>query len=102
MIVAGLKPSLFGCRACLNFCWSFPDSLPFPVVKEDGTGDRQNGSMHSDHDGPSFPLKGITEQQKKGIQVVKEVMMSLEGVDGLDEIYSFRWEVKTLITTFQL
>ncbi|KAI5943643.1 X-ray repair cross-complementing protein 5 [Manis javanica] len=70
--------------------------LPFPVVKEDGTGDRQNGSMHSDHDGPSFPLKGITEQQKKGIQVVKEVMMSLEGVDGLDEIYSFSDSLRQL------
>ncbi|KAI5152637.1 X-Ray Repair Cross-Complementing Protein 5 [Manis pentadactyla] len=70
--------------------------LPFPFGKEDGTGDRQNGSMHSDHDGPSFPLKGITEQQKKGIQVVKEVMMSLEGADGLDEIYSFSDSLRQL------
>ncbi|XP_036772056.2 X-ray repair cross-complementing protein 5 isoform X1 [Manis pentadactyla] len=70
--------------------------LPFPFGKEDGTGDRQNGSMHSEHDGPSFPLKGITEQQKKGIQVVKEVMMSLEGADGLDEIYSFSDSLRQL------
>ncbi|KAK2494254.1 hypothetical protein MC885_002917 [Smutsia gigantea] len=70
--------------------------LPFPVGKEDGTADRQDGSMHSDHQGPSFPLKGITEQQKKGIQVVKEVMMSLEGEDGLDEIYSFSESLRQL------
>ena len=46
--------------------------------------------MGSDHHGLDFPLKGITEQQKEGIQMVKKVMMSLEGEEGLDEIYSFR------------
>lgn len=46
--------------------------------------------MLLDDHGPSFPPKGITEQQKEGIQMVKKVMMSLEGEDGLEEIYSFR------------
>lgn len=87
-----MEPSLLsGFRACLlNYCCSFPDSLPFPIGKEDGTGDRGDGSLRSDHLGPAFPLKGITEQQKEGIQMVKTVMMSLEGEDGLDEIYSLR------------
>lgn len=90
--VTGGEPSLlFGFRACLmNNCRSFPDSLPFPVGKEDGTGDRGDGNSCLDQHGPSFPLKGITEQQKEGIRMVKKVMMSLEGEDGLDEIYSFR------------
>uniref|UniRef100_A0A8D1GUT4 X-ray repair cross-complementing protein 5 n=1 Tax=Sus scrofa TaxID=9823 RepID=A0A8D1GUT4_PIG len=70
--------------------------LPFPVGKEDGTGDRGDSSLRPDHHGPSFPLKGITEQQKEGIQMVKKVMMSLEGEDGLDEIYSFSESLRQL------
>ncbi|XP_066088543.1 X-ray repair cross-complementing protein 5 [Saccopteryx bilineata] len=70
--------------------------LPFPVDKEDGTGDRGEGNLHSDHHGPSFPLKGITEQQKEGIRMVKRVMLALEGEDGLDEIYSFSESLRQL------
>ena len=87
-----MEPSLlFGFRTCLlNYYRSFLDSLPFPIGKQGGTGDRGDGSLLSDHHGPSFPPKGITEQQKEGIQMVKKVMVSLEGEDGLEEIYSFR------------
>ncbi|KAL2775055.1 X-ray repair cross-complementing protein 5 [Daubentonia madagascariensis] len=70
--------------------------LPFPIGKEDGTGDRGEDNLRSDHHGPSFPQKGITEQQKEGIQMVKKVMMSLEGEDGLDEIYSFSESLRQL------
>ncbi|XP_060049928.1 X-ray repair cross-complementing protein 5 [Erinaceus europaeus] len=70
--------------------------LPFPIDKEDGTASGGDGSMHSDHNGPSFPLKGITEQQKEGIQIVKQIMVSLEGEDGLDEIYSFSESLRQL------
>ncbi|XP_046939820.1 X-ray repair cross-complementing protein 5 [Lynx rufus] len=70
--------------------------LPFPVGKEDGTGDRGDGNSCLDQHGPSFPLKGITEQQKEGIRMVKKVMMSLEGEDGLDEIYSFSESLRQL------
>ncbi|XP_036277085.1 X-ray repair cross-complementing protein 5 isoform X2 [Pipistrellus kuhlii] len=70
--------------------------LPFPIGKEDGTGDRGDGNLPSDNHGPSFPLKGITEQQKEGIRMVKKVMTSLEGEDGLDEIYSFSESLRQL------
>ncbi|XP_049626283.1 X-ray repair cross-complementing protein 5 [Suncus etruscus] len=70
--------------------------LPFPVGKEDGTGDRGDGSAPSAHHRAPFPLKGITEQQKEGIRIVKKVMMSLEGEDGLDEIYSFSESLRQL------
>ncbi|XP_007462915.1 PREDICTED: X-ray repair cross-complementing protein 5 [Lipotes vexillifer] len=70
--------------------------LPFPVGKEDGTGDRGDGNLLSDHHGSSFPLKGISEQQKEGIRMVKTVMMSLEGEDGLEEIYSFSESLRQL------
>ncbi|KAG8520987.1 X-ray repair cross-complementing protein 5, partial [Galemys pyrenaicus] len=70
--------------------------LPFPVGKEDGTGDSGDSNLDSGHQGPSFPLKGITEQQKEGIRIVKKLMMSLEGEDGLDEIYSFSESLRQL------
>uniref|UniRef100_A0A8C4PN97 X-ray repair cross-complementing protein 5 n=1 Tax=Equus asinus asinus TaxID=83772 RepID=A0A8C4PN97_EQUAS len=70
--------------------------LPFPIGKEDGTGDRGDGNLGSDHHGLDFPLKGITEQQKEGIRMVKKVMMSLEGEEGLDEIYSFSESLRRL------
>ncbi|XP_058520966.1 X-ray repair cross-complementing protein 5 [Ochotona princeps] len=69
--------------------------LPFPVGKEGGTGDRGDG-LPLDRHGPSFPPKGITEQQKEGIQMVKMMMVSLEGEDGLDEIYSFSESLRQL------
>uniref|UniRef100_G1PNC7 X-ray repair cross-complementing protein 5 n=1 Tax=Myotis lucifugus TaxID=59463 RepID=G1PNC7_MYOLU len=70
--------------------------LPFPIGKEDGAGERGDGNLPLDNHGPSFPLKGITEQQKEGIRMVKRVMMSLEGEDGLDEIYSFSESLRQL------
>ncbi|XP_075385458.1 X-ray repair cross-complementing protein 5 isoform X2 [Tenrec ecaudatus] len=70
--------------------------LPFSVEKEAGAGDRGDSSLNSDHNRPAFPPKGMTEQQKEGIKVVKQVMLALEGEDGLDEIYSFSESLKQL------
>ncbi|XP_053454109.1 X-ray repair cross-complementing protein 5 [Nycticebus coucang] len=70
--------------------------LPFQVGKEDGIGDRGEGNLHLDHREPSFPQKGITEQQKEGIQMVEKVMKTLDGKDGLDEIYSFSDSLRQL------
>ncbi|KAM5228724.1 X-ray repair cross-complementing protein 5 [Ctenodactylus gundi] len=70
--------------------------LPFPVGKKDGSEDRGNGRLHMGAHEPSFLQKGITEQQKEGIQMVRKVMMSLEGEDGLDEIYSFSESLRQL------
>ncbi|XP_005395746.1 PREDICTED: X-ray repair cross-complementing protein 5 isoform X2 [Chinchilla lanigera] len=70
--------------------------LPFPIGKKDGTGDRGDGNLHLGDHGPSFLQKGITEQQKEGIQMVRKVMLSLEGADGLDEIYSFSESLRQL------
>ncbi|XP_077011179.1 X-ray repair cross-complementing protein 5 isoform X2 [Tamandua tetradactyla] len=70
--------------------------LPFQIGKEDGTGDKGDSNLCLDQYGSSFPQKGITEQQKEGIQMVKRLMMSLEGEDGLDEIYSFSESLQQL------
>ncbi|XP_068931288.1 X-ray repair cross-complementing protein 5 [Petaurus breviceps papuanus] len=70
--------------------------LPFPVDEEDGAGDTSDRSFHSERHKPSLPQKGLTEQQKEGVGVVKDMMMSLEGEDGLNEIYSFSESLRQL------
>ncbi|XP_036028902.1 X-ray repair cross-complementing protein 5 [Onychomys torridus] len=70
--------------------------LPFSIGKNGETGSRGDGGLGLDHHGPSFPQKGITEQQKEGIRMVERVMMSLEGEDGLGEIYSFSESLQQL------
>lgn len=56
---------------------------------EDGSGDTGDG-RHSDMCRNSFPRKGLTEQQKEGICMVRKLMFALEEEGGLDEIYTFR------------
>ncbi|XP_074154842.1 X-ray repair cross-complementing protein 5 [Sminthopsis crassicaudata] len=70
--------------------------LPFPVDGEDGSGDTDDSSFHSERHKPSLPPKGLTEQQKEGVCVVKNIMMLLEGEDGLNEIYSFSESLRQL------
>lgn len=73
-----------------SFLVVFPESLPFPICKSGEAGSRGDGGLGLDLRGLSFPQKGITKQQEEGIRMVERVMVSLEGEDGLDEIYSFR------------
>ncbi|XP_008053748.2 X-ray repair cross-complementing protein 5 [Carlito syrichta] len=67
--------------------------LPFSIGKERGRGDI---SFRLDNRGSSFFPKGIGEQQREGIQMVKKMMLSLEGEDGLDEIYTFSESLRKL------
>uniref|UniRef100_A0A8C3TD46 X-ray repair cross-complementing protein 5 n=1 Tax=Chelydra serpentina TaxID=8475 RepID=A0A8C3TD46_CHESE len=69
--------------------------LPFPVDDEDGSGDTVDG-RHSDMYRNSFPRKGLTEQQKEGICMVRKLMFALEEEGGLDEIYTFRESLERL------
>lgn len=70
--------------------------LPFPVDKIGEPGKTEDHDSSFDHCAPSFPQKGLTEQQKEGIRMVTRVMLSLEGKDGLDEIYSFSESLQQL------
>ncbi|XP_044526676.1 X-ray repair cross-complementing protein 5 [Gracilinanus agilis] len=70
--------------------------LPFPIDREDEDGDTDDSSFHSERHKPSLPQKGLTKQQKESLCVVKNMMMSLEGEDGLNEIYSFSESLKQL------
>nr|XP_043875091.1 X-ray repair cross-complementing protein 5 isoform X1 [Solea senegalensis] len=60
--------------------------LPFPVKddEQDG-GDGDNG-------GPSHPGtgKGLSQQQKESLDMMKHIMLCLDEEDGLDEIYTYR------------
>ncbi|XP_013872177.1 X-ray repair cross-complementing protein 5 isoform X2 [Austrofundulus limnaeus] len=66
--------------------------LPFPVEDDDtglgggderGPGDRGAG-------------KGLSREQKSGLEMVKHIMISLDEEDGLDEIYTFRNAIEQL------
>lgn len=55
----------------------------------DGTGDT-SASVHAHMHRDTFPKKGLTEQQREGIDVVRKLMYTLDEEGGLDEIYTFR------------
>ncbi|XP_074515625.1 X-ray repair cross-complementing protein 5-like isoform X1 [Sebastes fasciatus] len=70
--------------------------LPFPVEDdEDGGGD---GGGDGDRRSPGHPGpgKGLSKEQKSGLDMVKHVMLSLDEEDGLDQIYTFRNAVEQL------
>ncbi|KFZ51095.1 X-ray repair cross-complementing protein 5, partial [Antrostomus carolinensis] len=69
--------------------------LPFPVDVDDGGGDT-NASVHPGMHRNSFPRKGLTEQQKQGIGVVRKLMHTLDEEGGLEEIYTFRESLERL------
>ncbi|XP_027729421.1 X-ray repair cross-complementing protein 5 [Vombatus ursinus] len=70
--------------------------LPFPVDGEDGAGDTGDRSFHSESHKPSVLQKGLTDQQREGVCVVKDMMVSLDEEDGLNEIYSFSESLRQL------
>ncbi|TKS67313.1 X-ray repair cross-complementing protein 5 [Collichthys lucidus] len=66
--------------------------LPFPAEEdEEGGGD-------ADRRGPGHPGtgKGLSSEQKDGLDVVKHVMLTLDEEDGLDQIYTFRNAIEQL------
>ncbi|XP_010144967.1 PREDICTED: X-ray repair cross-complementing protein 5 [Eurypyga helias] len=69
--------------------------LPFPVDVDDGGGDA-SASVRSQMHRKSFPRKGLTEQQKEGIDVVRKLMHTLDEEGGLEEIYTFRESLERL------
>ncbi|XP_039925552.1 X-ray repair cross-complementing protein 5 isoform X4 [Hirundo rustica] len=69
--------------------------LPFPVSAEDESG-AASASVPAHMNRNSFPIKGLTEQQKQGIDVVKKLMYTLDEEGGLEEIYTFRESLERL------
>ncbi|KAM8934051.1 X-ray repair cross-complementing protein 5 [Pelodytes ibericus] len=72
--------------------------LPFSLDDEDtdtadgGNGREDTGNANRHHG----PGKGLSAEQKEGIQMVRQIMFSLEGEDGLDEVYTFRDSMERL------
>uniref|UniRef100_A0A8D0DEX2 X-ray repair cross-complementing protein 5 n=1 Tax=Sander lucioperca TaxID=283035 RepID=A0A8D0DEX2_SANLU len=66
--------------------------LPFPV------GDDEEGGGDADGRDPSQPGtgKGLSKEQKSGLDMVKHIMLSLDEEDGLGEIYSFSKAIEQL------
>ncbi|NXA83469.1 XRCC5 protein, partial [Thryothorus ludovicianus] len=69
--------------------------LPFPVSVDDGSGGT-SASVHDHMHKNPFPIKGLTEQQKEGIDVVRKLMYTLDEEGGLEEIYTFRESLERL------
>ncbi|XP_067995016.1 X-ray repair cross-complementing protein 5 [Melanerpes formicivorus] len=67
--------------------------LPFPVEVDDGD---TSPSRHSHVHRNSFPRKGLTEEQKAGIGMVRKLMHTLDEEGGLEEIYTFRESLERL------
>uniref|UniRef100_UPI0037E95C64 X-ray repair cross-complementing protein 5 n=1 Tax=Semicossyphus pulcher TaxID=241346 RepID=UPI0037E95C64 len=66
--------------------------LPFPADEdEEGGGDAERR-------GPGHPGtgKGLTSEQKDGLDMVKHIMLTLDEEDGLDEVYTFRNAIEQL------
>ncbi|XP_076602838.1 X-ray repair cross-complementing protein 5-like [Chaetodon auriga] len=66
--------------------------LPFPAE------DNEEGGGDTDRRGPGHPGmgKGLSREQKAGLDMVKHIMLSLDEENGLDEIYTFRNAVEQL------
>ncbi|XP_061226129.1 X-ray repair cross-complementing protein 5 isoform X3 [Neopsephotus bourkii] len=69
--------------------------LPFPVDVDDGGRDT-SASVHPHIHRNPFPRKGLTEQQKEGIDVVRKLMHNLDEEGGLEETYTFRESLEHL------
>uniref|UniRef100_A0A3Q4HVD8 X-ray repair cross-complementing protein 5 n=1 Tax=Neolamprologus brichardi TaxID=32507 RepID=A0A3Q4HVD8_NEOBR len=66
--------------------------LPFPV-EEDKEGQGDSERRDPGHPGTG---KGLSREQKKNKELVKEMMLSLDVEDGLDEIHTFRNAIEEL------
>lgn len=71
---------------CFAFANLFISSLPFPVE------DEEEGEGDEDRTGSGDPGrgKGLSREQRSGLEMVKNIMLSLDEEEGLEEIYTFR------------
>ncbi|XP_014859247.1 PREDICTED: X-ray repair cross-complementing protein 5 isoform X1 [Poecilia mexicana] len=66
--------------------------LPFPVEDEEEGGGDGDGTGSGD---PGRG-KGLSREQRSGLEMVKNIMLSLDEEEGLEEIYTFRNAVEQL------
>ncbi|XP_056286454.1 X-ray repair cross-complementing protein 5 [Pseudoliparis swirei] len=66
--------------------------LPFPVEDDEESG-RDAGRGSPGHPGMG---KGLSDEQKSSVDIVKHIMLNLDEENGLDEVYSFRNAIEQL------
>ncbi|XP_036396923.1 X-ray repair cross-complementing protein 5 [Megalops cyprinoides] len=66
--------------------------LPFPLDEEENDG--EGGEAGSRR--PPYGGKGLTVEQREGVEVVRQVMTSLDEEDGLEEVYTFSDAIEKL------
>uniref|UniRef100_UPI003AAF9E49 X-ray repair cross-complementing protein 5 n=1 Tax=Centroberyx gerrardi TaxID=166262 RepID=UPI003AAF9E49 len=71
--------------------------LPFPV-EEDDDNDDEEGGRDRERRGSSRPGtgKGLSREQQQGLEMVKQIMLSLDEEEGLDEVYTLSDAVEKL------
>ncbi|CAL8265802.1 unnamed protein product [Lota lota] len=73
--------------------------LPFQVQEEE---DEEEEEEEEEGDGArggagrSGGGKGLSQEQQKGLEILKEVMFTLDEEDGLDQVYTFSGAIKKL------
>uniref|UniRef100_A0A6I8SM68 X-ray repair cross-complementing protein 5 n=1 Tax=Xenopus tropicalis TaxID=8364 RepID=A0A6I8SM68_XENTR len=70
--------------------------LPFPVDEEEAGDSSNNRGDSGSSDRGRGPGKGLSDQQKEGIEMVRKIMFSLDGEDGLSEVFTFRESLERL------
>uniref|UniRef100_A0A8C5B6M9 X-ray repair cross-complementing protein 5 n=1 Tax=Gadus morhua TaxID=8049 RepID=A0A8C5B6M9_GADMO len=74
--------------------------LPFQVLEEEEEeeeeGDEGGGDGVSGGAGRSGCVKGLSQEQQKGLEILKEVMFTLDEEDGLDQVYTFSGAIRKL------
>ncbi|XP_033861720.3 X-ray repair cross-complementing protein 5 [Acipenser ruthenus] len=68
--------------------------LPFPLDVEEESGGR--GDAAAGPRQPPYSRKGLTQEQKEGLEMVRKVMTSLDEEEGLDEVHTFRESMEQL------
>ncbi|XP_041120692.1 X-ray repair cross-complementing protein 5 [Polyodon spathula] len=68
--------------------------LPFPLDVEEESGGR--GDAAAGPGQPPYSRKGLTQEQKEGLEMVRKVMTSLDEEEGLDEIHTFSESMEQL------
>lgn len=64
--------------------------------------ENEEGGGDADSGGPSHRGmgKGLSREQRDGLDMVKHVMLSLDEEDGLDQIYTFRLNTDLFVSLF--
>uniref|UniRef100_A0A667YQG4 X-ray repair cross-complementing protein 5 n=1 Tax=Myripristis murdjan TaxID=586833 RepID=A0A667YQG4_9TELE len=72
--------------------------FPFPMEEEEHNEEGGGGDGDGDRRGSSRPGvgKGLSREQKQGLEMVRDIMLSLDEDEGLDQVYTFSEAIEQL------